>query len=237
MMLELFTWLSGALYASTFMALVAAFTWGILSILLSPCHLASIPLIVGFIDDQGVRTPGRAFTLSLLFSLGILITIGLVGLVTGLAGRMMGDVGIWGNIGVAVIFFIIGLHLMEIINLPFLSSGASPSVKKKGKLAAFVLGLVFGIALGPCTFAYMAPMLGVTFSMASTRFVFAVSLVAVYAIGHCSIIVLAGTFTEVLQKYLNWNERSRGAVILKKVCGVLVILGGVYLIASVTVMA
>ena len=147
---------------------------------------------------------------------------------------MIGDVGTWGNIGVAIIFFIIGLHLMEIITLPFLSSCASPSVKKKGKLAAFVLGLVFGIALGPCTFAYMAPMLGVAFSVASTRIAFAVLLVAVYAIGHCSIIVLAGTFTEVLQKYLNWNERSRGGVILKKVCGVLVILGGVYLVVTST---
>jgi cytochrome c-type biogenesis protein len=34
----------------------------------------------------------------------------------------------------------------------------------------------------------------------------------------------------VVQHYLNWNERSKGAVILKKVCGVLVLLGGLYLI-------
>ena len=51
-----------------------------------------------------------------------------------------------------------------------------------------------------------------------------------YGIGHCSVIVFAGTFTEIVQHYLNWNERSRGAIILKKACGVLVILGGVYMI-------
>ena len=49
-------------------------------------------------------------------------------------------------------------------------------------------------------------------------------------VGHCSVIVLAGTFTSVVQRYLNWNERSKGAVILKKACGVLVIVGGLYLI-------
>jgi cytochrome c-type biogenesis protein len=106
-------------------------------------------------------------------------------------------------------------------------------MKKKGALAALVIGLVFGVALGPCTFAYMAPMLGIAFSVASARPLLAGSLVLSYAIGHCSVIVLAGTFTSMVQSYLNWNERSKGAVILKKVCGILVILGGVYLVWSV----
>jgi cytochrome c-type biogenesis protein len=103
-------------------------------------------------------------------------------------------------------------------------------MKRKGMLAAFILGLVFGIALGPCTFAYMAPMLGVTFKLATTNLLYGVLLLLVYGIGHCSVIVLAGTSTELVQQYMNWNERSKGAVILKKVCGVLVLLGGVYLI-------
>jgi len=79
----------------------------------------------------------------------------------------------------------------------------------------------------------MAPMLGIAFRTASSRPVFAGSSILLYAIGHCSVIVLAGTFTSMLQKYLDWNERSKSAVILKKVCGILVILGGIYLIYSV----
>ena len=103
-------------------------------------------------------------------------------------------------------------------------------MKRKGLLAAFVLGLVFGIALGPCTFAYMAPMLGVTFRLAATNVAYGVVLLVAYGVGHCAVIVLAGTFTEVVQRYLNWNERSRGAIIVKRVCGVLVLLGGLYMI-------
>ena len=45
-------------------------------------------------------------------------------------------------------------------------------------------------------------------------------------------IVLAGTFTEVVQRFLNWNEQSKGVTVVKYVCGVLVILGGVWLIYS-----
>jgi cytochrome c-type biogenesis protein len=229
----LFDRLSTALDAAPAIALAASMAWGVLSILLSPCHLSSIPLIVGFVDGQGIVTKRRAFALSLLFSLGILITIALIGAITGMMGRIMGDVGKTGNYIVAAIFFIIGLHLLEVINIPFLGVTNQPKVKRKGMLAAFVIGLVFGIALGPCTFAYMAPMLGITFSVASTKPLLAASLVLAYAVGHCAVIVLAGTFTSMVQRYLNWNERSRGAVILKKVCGALVILGGIYLVWSV----
>ena len=102
--------------------------------------------------------------------------------------------------------------------------------KRKGMLAAFILGLVFGIALGPCTFAFMAPMLGVTFKVASTSLAYGIALLVVYGVGHCSVIVFAGTCTELVQRYMNWNEKSKGAVILKKICGVLVLLGGLYLI-------
>lgn len=230
MMESLFVWLTQSLSGAAWLALTASFLWGILSILLSPCHLSSIPLIVGFINGQGIVTKKRAFTLAGLFSVGILLTIAIIGLITGLMGRIMGDVGKTGTYAVAVIFFVIGLHLLEIIDLPFLGVSNQPKMKKKGALAAFVIGLLFGVALGPCTFAYMAPMLGIAFSAASSRPVFSLSLVLFYAIGHCSVIVLAGTFTSMVQQYLNWNARSRGAMILKKVCGVLVIIGGIYLI-------
>lgn len=230
MIVDLFTWLSQALTQSPLIAIGAAFIWGILSVILSPCHIACIPLIVGFIDGQGNISTGRAFGLSFLFGLGILITIGIIGLITGLAGRMIGDIGGYGNYFVAVIFFAVGLNLLGILPLPFMEGGANPNYKRKGFLAAFILGLLFGIALGPCTFAYMATMLGVVFNVASTKIIFALSLLLAYGIGHCTVLVLAGTFTEVVEHYLHWNEKSRGAVILKKACGILVILGGVYLI-------
>jgi len=232
-MQELFTTLSHAVESTVWIALFASFFWGILSIILSPCHLASIPLIVGFIDDQGRVKTFRAFQISLLFAVGILITIAAIGLITAAAGRMMGDLGSVANYLVAVIFFVIGLHLLEVMPLP-LSGPGNISYKKKGLIAALVLGLIFGIALGPCTFAYMAPMLGVTFKIATSNLIYGSILLLAYGIGHCSVIVTAGTFTAIVQRYLNWNERSKGAVILKKICGVLVLFGGLYLIYTAT---
>jgi len=226
---QLFTALTHAVEGTPALALGAALVWGILSILLSPCHLASIPLIVGFIDEQGRISTRRAFLISTLFAGGILITIGAIGVITAAAGRMMGDVGRWGNYFVAAIFFVVGLHLLGVIPMPWSGPGQL-GMKRKGVLAAFILGLVFGIALGPCTFAYMAPMLGVTFKLAATNIGYGILLLATYGVGHCSVIVVAGTSTELVQRYLNWNEESKGAAILKKVCGALVLLAGVYLI-------
>lgn len=231
MLVDLFTFLTAALTQSPGIAIGAALIWGILSIILSPCHIACIPLIVGFIDGQRNISTGRAFVLSLFLGLGILITIGMIGLITALVGRMMGDIGGYGSYFVAVVFFAVGLNLLGIMPLPFMEGGANPNYKRKGFLAAFILGLIFGIALGPCTFAYMATMLGVVFSIASTQLTLAMLILAAFAVGHCAVLIFAGTFTEVVQHYLHWTENSKGAVILKKICGVLVILGGVYLIA------
>lgn len=228
---SLFTNLSHAVEGAPLMALTASFIWGVLSIVLSPCHLASIPLIVGFITKQGEVTAKLAFWTSTLFAVGILITIAAIGAITAAAGRMLGDVGRYGNYFVALIFFVVGLHLLGIIPLPFSGAG-QVGMKRKGFLAAFILGLVFGIALGPCTFAYMAPMLGVTFKLAATHFLYGVALLLAYGAGHCAVIVAAGTSTELVQRFLNWNEHSKGVAAVKIVCGILVILGGVWLIYS-----
>jgi cytochrome c-type biogenesis protein len=226
---HIFIFLSSAVQGNPLIAIAASFLWGILSIILSPCHLSSIPLIVGFIDQQGRISTKRAFVVSTLFAVGILVSIALIGVVTAAAGRMMGDVGKYGNYLVAAVFFLVGLHLIGIIPMPW-SGPSNIGMKKKGLWAAFILGLVFGIALGPCTFAYMAPILSITFSLAGIALLYGFLLLLMYGVGHCSVIVLAGTFTEVVQRYLNWNEKSVGVSIVKKVCGVLVILGGIYMI-------
>ena len=226
---EIFNFLSNALTGNVFLAVFASFGWGIMSILLSPCHLSGIPLVIGFINSQGKISLGKTFFISLVFALGILITIALIGLITASAGRLMGDLGSTGNYVVAIVFFVIGLYLMDIIKLPW-EGGNIKGTKKKGLLAALILGLLFGIGLGPCTFAFMAPVLGVVFQVAKTNLIYSIILLFAFGIGHCAVIVAAGTLTKKVQEYLNWTENSKTVSYIKKICGVLVILGGVYLI-------
>ena len=229
-MLEaLFTWLTNAMSGQFEIALVAALGWGVISILLSPCHLSSIPLVIGYISSQGQEGVRRSYSLSLVFGVGILITIGLVGVITASAGRMMGDVGVWGNVIVAGVFFVVGLYLMDVLKLSW--NGIMPRTSiARGWKGALLLGLIFGIGLGPCTFAYMAPVLGVVFSLATTNMLQGLSLIAAFGLGHCAVIVGAGGAAGTVQKYLDWTDRSKGATYMKKGAGVLVILAGVYYI-------
>ena len=228
----IFTALYEAMTGAIWLAVLASFGWGVLSILLSPCHLSSIPLVVGFITSQEKISIQRTFNISLIFSIGILITIAIIGIITASLGRLMGDIGSTGNYLVAGIFFLVGLYLLDIIKVDWNTAGLRKT-KSTGLTAALILGLLFGLALSPCTFAYMAPVLGIVFQTAQTNYFIAVLFLLAFGLGHCSVIVGAGMLTGKVQKYLNWSEGSKTILWIRRICGLLVILGGVYLIYTV----
>lgn len=229
----LFNSLSEMLYGNMYLALASAFFWGILSVMLSPCHIASIPLIVGFIGNQGVGKISKNVLISSLYSAGILVSLVIIGFVTIFLGRIAGDLGSIPNIIVSALMIVIGLYLAGVIRLKFMDNACKvPVLKKRGLLAAFSLGLIIGLAVGPCTFAYLAPVLGISFSLAKTNLIFAVLLVSMYALGHCLVIIAGGTFIPAVQSFLNWSDKSKGLVVVKKACGIIVIFAGIYLLIN-----
>jgi cytochrome c-type biogenesis protein len=225
---SLFTSLTEALYGNLSLALFASFAWGILSILLSPCHLSSIPLIIGFLTAQGEKKTSRGILLSFVFALGILLTIAVIGIITASMGRIMGDIGPYGKYAIAFVFFFVGLYLMDIIRLPDTGVSLQPFGFRSVFFSVFSLGLIFGIALGPCTFAFMAPVLGVVFQMSNTDVIAGGTLLLAFGLGHCGIIVAAGGLASRVQSYLDWTNRSNIVLWIKRIAGFLVILGGVY---------
>jgi cytochrome c-type biogenesis protein len=229
MLEEIFTQLTLAMQGSLGLSLAAAMGWGILSILLSPCHLASIPLVIAYISRQQSAVQGQAFKLALVFALGILITIALIGLVTAAMGRLLGDIGIISNYFIGGVFILIGLYFLDILHWEWQGPDFG-SREHNGILGALLLGLIFGIGLGPCTFAFLAPVLGVVFRIADESILRSVSLILAFGIGHCLVIVGAGVLTGRVQRYLDWSDRSEMITWIKRVCGILVIMAGIYLI-------
>jgi cytochrome c-type biogenesis protein len=226
---KVFEILTYSLSGSFQIALIAALGWGILSILLSPCHMTSIPLIIGYLSSQGQINIRRSFYLSIAFAVGILITIAIIGFITASMGRLIGDVGFGGNILVAVVFILVGLYLMDVIHWPW--SGFDPGqIKRGGIWGAIILGLIFGIGLGPCTFAFLAPVLGVIFQTANNSLLKAILLISAFGVGHCAVIVIAGSVSNLVQTYLNWIQESKTQLYIKRAAGLLVMLGGIYFI-------
>ena len=225
----LFDCLTRAIQEPGWIALFAAVVWGICSVLLSPCHLGAIPLIVGFINGQNRLTTGRAMLLSFLFSFGLLVSMALLGTVTVLVGRLAGDIGPMGNWILAIVFFGVGLQLLDVIPALWTQPG-NLTLPRKGGITALIMGLCFGIALGPCTFAFMAPILGIVFQLSHTQLLYSIGLLAAFVFGHCAVIGLAGTWTCHLQQYLDWNQRSNGALKLRRICGILTLIAGLYMV-------
>jgi cytochrome c-type biogenesis protein len=228
---QLFTTLTMAMSEQFGIALAASFAWGVASILLSPCHLTSIPLVVGYLVGQGPANARRSAWLSTLFALGILITVALIGIITASIGRMLGDVGIWGNLVVGGVFLLVGLQLLDVVKLSWNPIALNP-VNARPWAGALLLGLIFGIGLGPCTFAFLAPVLGVVFTLSVTDMTSALLLIAAFGIGHCSVIVAAGTLAHSLQRFLTWFDGSTRPVLIKRFAGILVLLGGAYFLYS-----
>ncbi|HPF71179.1 MAG TPA: cytochrome c biogenesis protein CcdA [Candidatus Krumholzibacteria bacterium] len=224
--------LTAAVSGATPVALVAAFAWGVLSIVLSPCHLATIPLVVGFVQGGPARPdPRRALVLSTLFAAGILVTIALLGLITAAAGRLAGDVGAAGNVLVAAVLIGVGLVLADVVPLA-LPAPVQVGRRSRGAPAALLMGLVFGLALGPCTFAFLAPMLAVAFRVAAGGAGRGAALLLSYGLGHCLVIALAGAGSAWVQRTLDWNAGSRAGTVIRRTCGVLVVVGGLYVLRT-----
>jgi cytochrome c-type biogenesis protein len=229
----IFMYLYEIMQGSAMIAVFGAFLWGLASILLSPCHLSSIPLIIGFINGKKNETVYKAFLQSLFFGLGILVTIVIIGVITGMMGKMLGDTGIWGYIFLTVFFILFGLILLDVVKMPDFNSPSFARFTKKGFLTSFLVGLIFGIGLGPCTFAFMAPMLGFVFQASANSLAYGILLMTAFAIGHIGVIVFAGTFVEWVETYLKWSSGSKKTQILKKICGILVIIAGLYNIKDI----
>ncbi len=228
-MSRVFTFLSSAVEGVPSLAIIASFIWGTLSVLLSPCHLTSIPLIIGYISNREETSAKKAFFLSTLFSVGVLMSFSVIGGITAAAGRIIGDIGKIGNYAVAVIFLIFGLNLLGILRLNWTGLG-TPNQHRRGYFPILILGFVFGLALGPCTFAFMAPMLGIVFNLTAFDLLYGLLLLAAFGAGHCFVIVAAGTSSQWVQRIAKLNEKSKGITNLRRLCGVLVLLGGIYLV-------
>lgn len=222
----------GMIAAVPIVAVTGAFLWGLASVLLSPCHLVSVPLLVGYLNRRSEARPMSAALLSLLFAAGILVTVAAIGVGTALAGRMLGDIGPMAEYVIGALLVLFGLYLIGLLRLPSLSTAAAGRICGSGGLSVFLIGLVFGVGLGPCTFAFMAPVLVLVISSAAEQPWVSAALLAAFAVGHSAVIVGAGTLSQAVRRYLNWDSRSSGALWLRRVCGALVVAGGVYLIAA-----
>lgn len=221
---ELFTALSHGLEQSPALAVLAAFGWGIASVALSPCHLTSVPLAVGYLGAApgGGRSP---LGLGLVLATAELLTLAAIGAITIAAGRIAGDVWGVGSWIAAGLMLLAGLALLDVLPLP--STGGLRRVVSRDLRGAATLGATLGVTLGPCTFAFMAPVLAT--AMIATPAA-AVAVLAGFAAGHVLATVAAGLLGARVGGWLRSGRRF--TAIAKAVVGAALIAAALYLVAT-----
>ena len=225
----IFIELQKMLEGSLILAVTASFIWGILSVVLSPCHISSIPLVVGYVNRDGKQSSKKALLTSVYFSTGVFISLIIIGVITSLMGKMIGDIGQIGMIVVGTIFILTGIWLMDLLKTDSCNINL---FRGKNGAGGILMGFIFGAALGPCTFGFMFPVMAVAFKAADKNILISIFVITAYAIGHSLVIIFAGTGVNKLQMFLNWDAKSKGTLIIKRVSGVIIIATGIYLIAG-----
>ncbi|UJX39238.1 sulfite exporter TauE/SafE family protein [Desulfovibrio sp. JY] len=227
---QLFLAINGWMTGSLAIAAVGCFLWGVVSVLFSPCHLASIPLIVGYVAGQGKIIQGReAAKYAVAFSFGLFVTIAAIGVICTLLGRMLGDVGSYWTILVGAILLWVALDMLGVAKCS-ISSGMLGRLKVKGLAGALLLGLAYGVLSGSCTFGFIAPILAII--TIQEKILTGVILIVLFAVGHCLPIVVAGSSTALVQRWLENGAMRHGGVWFRKSAGVLIALLGLYFISK-----
>jgi cytochrome c-type biogenesis protein len=217
-------WMSGGLL----IAAVGCFLWGMVSVAFSPCHIASIPLIVGYVAGQEKALNARAAAyFAGVFSLGLFISIALVGIICSLLGRMLGEIGPYWTILVGAILIWVALDMWGVSHCS-MSGSLMGRIKVKGMMGAFVLGLAYGILSGSCTFGFIAPILAII--TIQQKILIGIVYIVLFGIGHCIPIAIAGSSTATVRKLLESSSFHEGSQWFRKCAGAAIGLLGLYFV-------
>jgi len=195
----------------------------------NPCVLVMIPLMIGFVggyqEGGGIK---RSFLLSLSFVFGLSSTFAILGVTAALLGKLFGETGYFWNYLVSAVCLIMGLHLLDIFQFS-LPLPRSWRPNQGGAVGSFLLGLLFGIVSIPCATPILAVILTIVASQSDL--IYGAVLLTFYALGHCVLILIAGTSMGLAKDLLESKGLTRINSYLKKGAGVLIIaVGGFFLI-------
>ena len=216
--------------AGTGIAALGCFLWGMVSVILSPCHMASIPLMIGYVagQEKGVHTKSAVFY-AVSFTFGLFITIALVGIICSMLGRMLGDVGPWWTILLGALLIWVALDMVGVKVCSF-SGGLMAKLQVRGMGGAFLLGLAYGVLSGSCTFGFIAPILAII--TIQEKIATGILFIVLFGIGHCIPIAVAGSSMALVRRVLESSRFQRGGILFRRLAGVAIALIGIYFIAQ-----
>jgi len=216
--------------AGTALAAAGCFVGGMISVLFSPCHLASIPLIVAYVGgQQKALVPRQAAGYAVAFSTGLFITIAAIGAICALLGRMLGDIGSYWQILIGAVLIWVALGMLGVEKCS-MSGSLLYRLSFKGLSGALALGLAYGILSGSCTFGFIAPILAII--TVQHEVATGILFILLFAVGHCLPIAVAGSSTAVVRKLVENSTWQGAGGWFRQAAGTVICLLGLYFVIN-----
>jgi cytochrome c biogenesis protein CcdA len=228
---------SGALIAAYPAAAAATALLAGVASSVSPCTVAAVPLLVGYVGGYAEGSRGRAMAYSAAFAFGMALAFTAIGLAVALAGAIFlpaGDFWRWVLIALALVA---GASLLSGKGLPGLGKAqcgaTAPATRHwRGMLGAFATGALSGFVFAPCATPVMVGILALIGNQRDV--LFGTGLMFLYSLGHSALLLVAGSSIGFAQ----WLARARWAErfnwVFTRLAGLLLIGYAGYLIVDMS---
>ena len=193
-------------------AIIAAFGIGLLTAL-APCSIVTLPLLIGsavtLSSDLDIQQKKRfIYKYSFLFVLGLVISFSILMLVVAKVGIMLSVAPFWAYALASISTFVVVAFSLGYIG-GFDKQKVVNNFLKYKLYGAIIIGIIFGLVSSPCA---SAPLVAIIAVAEQTGWIYSYFLVLSFAIGHASLLLLAGIsigFTQSITSNKLLNHVSR----------------------------
>lgn len=192
---------------------------------ISPCSLAMLPLIIGYVGGYSKEKTTTTFFQMLLFVFGTAIVFSVIGIICAVTGRVFVSSSYFALI-VSSILMIMGLKLTGILDfeIPVIIKEMPQNATGSRIVYPIILGAVFALIGTPCSTPILAGIMA--FASLGANIINAVIMLFLFALGQGLIIIIAGVLTSQLK---NMQKLHKFAEALMKICGILLIFVSIYI--------
>ena len=205
---------------------MTAFLGGIVASI-SPCSLAMLPIIIGYVGGCSKETPFRTFIQLSCFILGTAIVFTTIGIICAITGNVFASVlGGYFTLIMASLLLVIGLKITEILDfeIPVIIKSMPQNNTSSLVVYPILLGIAFALAGTPCSTPILASIM--VFAAMGKNMAAATSMLFLFAVGQGLILIIAGLFTSGLKNIKRFSNITDKIV---KISGWLIIFAALYL--------
>ncbi|WP_458700457.1 cytochrome c biogenesis CcdA family protein [Sulfurospirillum sp. 1307] len=175
-----------------FVSLFASLIVGVITSL-APCSIVTLPLLTGsaitLSEDLSPKEKKKfIYKFSFLFVFGLIISFSILMLLVSKVGLMLSVAPIWAYILASLATLLVAFYALGYFGSIDKQKVTDKFIKFK-LYGAIIIGLIFGLVSSPCA---TAPLIAIITVAENSGWIYSYLLVLAFAIGHASLLLLAG---------------------------------------------